>query len=216
MKFRRLQEHFQPEVARLVRRLPPNNTNPESIHNTPLYLPSSLDPSTLSKCSERLVLMETELRIGQCRDSLIQLRTKLHAQARLLKHKYVNVRHQAPNTRSQDLLNRMKAKIETLAVKYRNAFMRLQVLDQDKESEWRAEFQELKDQDVRGLSEVELPDAATKERAQEIQARSLLSGGVVPEGNRKVSWIWRGSLRGCEDESGQDGYTEGLSLPRAT
>jgi hypothetical protein len=34
--------------------------------------------------------METELRIGQCRDSLAQLRTKLNAQARLLKHKYIS------------------------------------------------------------------------------------------------------------------------------
>ena len=72
----------------------------DTIQDTPLYLPSSLPPETLSACSKRLVSMETELRIGQCRDSLVQLRTKLNAQARLLKYKYVHVRHQAPNTRS--------------------------------------------------------------------------------------------------------------------
>ena len=154
--------------------------------------------------------METELRIGQCRDSLVQLRTKLHAQARLLKHKYINVRHQAPNTRSKDLLNRINTKIDALAIKYRNAFAGLQVLDQCADSEWREEFLELKSQDVRGLSEAELPDAPTRERAEELQARSLLNGGVMPEGSRKVSWIWRGSLRGeLGDQGGESEFSEG-------
>jgi hypothetical protein len=154
--------------------------------------------------------METELRIGQCRDSLAQLRTKLNAQARLLKHKYVNVRHQVPNTRSRNLLNRVNAKLTTFAAKYRHAFASLQALDQDKESEWREEFFELRTQDVRGLAQAELPSAPTQERAEELQARSLLNGGAVPEGDRTVSWIWRGSFRGdLGDQSSQDEYGEG-------
>ena len=88
--------------------------------------------------------MEMELQIGQCCDSLTQLHTKLHAQTCLLKHKYVNVRHQAPNTRSRDLLNRVNTKIKAIATKYRNAFARLQDLDQCERSEWRAEFLELR------------------------------------------------------------------------
>ena len=126
VKFRQLQVRFQPEVQCLLSQLSPTNTDPEFIHDTPLYLPSMLPLEILSECSNRLVVMETELRIGQCRDCLTQLRTKLHAQARLLKHKYVNVRHQVPNTRSKDLLNRMKTKVKAIATKYRNAFARLQ------------------------------------------------------------------------------------------
>jgi hypothetical protein len=210
VKFRQSQVQFQPEVKPLLSQLSPTNMDPESIHDTPLYLPSSLPPDLLSKCSIRLVSMEKELRIGQCRDSLAKLRTQLHAQARLLKHKYVNVRHQAPNTRSKNLLNRVSTKIEAIAIRYRNAFARLRVLDQCEQSSWRKEFLDLKDQDVRGLSEAELPDAPTRERAVELQARSLLNGGVIPEGNRKVSWIWRGSLAGgLRDQGGQDKYGEG-------
>jgi len=210
MKFRQLQVQYQPEVTPLLIQLPTNDTDPDVIHDAPLYLPSSLPPGTLIKCSERLVSMEIELRIGQCRDSLTQLRTKLNAQARLLKHKYVNIRHQAPNTRSQDLLKRINAKIESIANKYRYAFAMLQALDQRGGYEWRSEFLELRNQDVRGLSQAELPKAPTQERAEELQARTLLKGEVVPEGNRTVSWIWRGSLKeNLEYQDEHEEYGEG-------
>ena len=105
MKFRQLQVQYQPEVISLLRRLPETSTDPDFIHNIPLFLPSSLPPETLSKCSRQLVSMEKELRISQCRDTLVQLCTKLSAKACLLKYKYVNVRHQALNMRSRNLLN---------------------------------------------------------------------------------------------------------------
>jgi hypothetical protein len=152
--------------------------------------------------------MEKELRIGQCRDSLSQLRTKLTAQARLVKYKYVHVRHQAPNTRSRNLLNRIDTKIGVIAAKYRHAFLMLQALDPSVTSEWRSEFQELKKRDVRSLSQPELPDAPTQERAEELHARTLLNGGVMPEGNRTISWIWRGSSQdGSGDRGGE--YNKG-------
>jgi len=210
VKFRQVQVQYQPEVAPLLGQLPPTSMDPDNIHDAPIYLPSSLPPDVLRRCSTRLVLMETELRIGQCRDCLVQLRTKLNAQARLLKHKYVNVRHQASNTRSRNLLNRINAKIDVVATKYRHAFASLQALDQREEPEWRSEFLELGNQDVRGMSEAELPKAPTRERAQDLQARSLLNNNIVPEGNRTISWIWRGSLKeGLGDQSGQDEYGEG-------
>ena len=144
--------------------------------------------------------MEKELRIGQCRDSLVQLRTKLTAQARLLKHKYLHVHNQNPNTRFRGIMNRNTAKIEAVVTKYREAFATLKALDPGGRSGWHSEFLELRKQDVRYLSEAELPAAPTPERADELHARTLLNGGVEPEGNRTVSWIWRGSLRGgCED-----------------
>jgi hypothetical protein len=155
--------------------------------------------------------MEKELRIGQCRDSLVQLRTKLTAQARLLKYKYVHVRHQAPNTRSRNLLNRIGTKVNVVAAKYRHAFAMLQALDPCSGSEWRAEFLELQKQDVRCLSQAELPEASTQERAEQLRARTLLSKGVAPEGNRTVSWIWRGSLNGGSGP--QDGFGKGSLIP---
>ena len=85
----------------------------------------------------------------------------------------------------------------------------LQALDQHEEAEWRSEFLELRNLDVCGLSEVELPDMPTRERAEELQARALLSGNIMPEGNQTVSWIWRGSLKGSFEDNAQDEYGEG-------
>ena len=127
--------------------------------------------------------METELQVAQCHDSLTQLRTQLSAQARLSKYKFVHVRHQRPNTRSRNSIGRVDAKIEALATKYRRAFATLPTLDPHGKSRWRLEFLELKNQDVRALSEAELPDAPTQACAQQLQARSLLGGGGAPEGN---------------------------------
>lgn len=150
--------------------------------------------------------MEINLRIGQCHDALVQLRTRLSARVRLLKYKYINVRHQASNTRSQNLLSHINQKIEVSSTKYRHAFAMLGALDQCDGSDWCSEFLELKGGDVHGMSEAELPQAPTQERAEELQARSLLNGSVVPQGNQTVSWIWRGLLQG--GSVGQDGLSD--------
>ena len=200
----------------MLTQLPTTDTEPDAIHNAALHLPSSLPLEILKRCSQRLVLMEKELRVGQCRDALAQLRTKLNARARLLKHKYVNIRGQLPNTRALGLVKDVNVKIDAAATRYRNALTMLRALDRTASggSEWRSEFFELGPQDVRGLSTAELPDAPTQERAEQLQARRLLNGGVVPEGNRTISWIWRGSLKGSSEGQGmQDEYGEGwLSL----
>lgn len=213
VKFRQLQAQYQPEVALLLAHLPLTDTDIDAIQDTPLHLPSSLPSDVLSKCSKRLISMETDLRVGQCRDSLAQLHTKLTAQARLLKHKYIHVRHQAPNTRSRNSLGRINVKIQVLADKYRHAFTALGVLDPCGKSGWEEDFLELRNQDVRGLSQAELPDAPSQARAKELQARSLLRGNIVPEGNRTVSWIWRGSLKeNTKDVDAQNEFNEGWVL----
>ena len=147
VKFHQLQAQYQPEVASLLAQCP-TAADIETVHDDPLYLPSSLPPELLSKCSNRLVSMETELRIGQCRDALAQLRTKLTAQARLLKYKYVHIWNQVPNTCSRNLLNCVNVKIMAIAAKYCHAFMMLRALDPCGTSEWHSEFLELRKQDV--------------------------------------------------------------------
>ena len=88
----------------------------------------------------------------------------------------------------------------------------LKVLDQSEDAKWRSEFLKLRNQDVCYMSEMELPNAPTQERAEELCARPLLGGSAIPEGNRTVSWIWRGSLKPKDSlgtESGHDEYGEG-------
>ena len=212
VKFRQAQVRHQPEVVRLLAQLPETGTGIDAVQDIPLFLPSSLPRNVLVNCSKRLVSMEAELRISQCRDSLVQLRTKLTTQARLLKYKYIHVRHQASNTRSRNLINRVNAKIEATATKYRRAFTALNALDPEGKFGWRSELLELRSQDIRGISQAELPDAPTKERTKELQKRRLLNGKVAPKGNRTVSWVWRGSLMGSfEDQRESKEYGEGLN-----
>ena len=116
VRFRRLQTQYQPKTALLLVQLSVVNEDTDTIQDTPLYLPSSLPPEILSKCSKQLVSMEAELQVAQCHNTLTQLRTQLSTQARLFKYKFIHVRHQRPNTRSRNAIGRVNAKIEALTV----------------------------------------------------------------------------------------------------
>ena len=152
--------------------------------------------------------MEKDLRLGQCYDALSSLRLHLHSRSRLLKDKYVNVRHQGPNTKAQELLKRVSARISTTTDKYTTAYSALDTLDPDPLAQWRTELLVLDTKDIRGVSEPLLPDHPDPEHASAILGRMLLSQGVFPEGNRTTSWIWRGALTSA---NGASGYNEGLS-----
>jgi hypothetical protein len=187
MNFRELQQTYQPEVTLT---LPSPNSN---VVDDSLFLPSSLPHNIMAKCSPKLVAMEKDLRLGQCYDALSSLRLHLHSRSRLLKDKYVNVRHQGPNTKSRELLSRVSTRISTAADQYTTAYTALGVLDPDSKAQWRTELFVLRTEDIRGVSEPSLPDHPDPERVSAILARTLLSGGVFPEGNRAPSWIWRGA-----------------------
>ena len=151
--------------------------------------------------------MEKDLCLGQCYDALSSLRLQLHSRSRLLKDKYVNVRHQGPNTKSRELLNRVSVRISAAADKYTTAYVALGSLDLDPSAQWRSELHVLHAKDVRGVSELTLPDHPDPGRASTILARMLLKGGAFPAGNHTTSWIWRGAPTST-DAAG--GYNEGL------
>lgn len=152
--------------------------------------------------------MEKELRLGQCQDGLSQLRDHLHSRARILKDKYVNVRHQVPNTRSRNLLERISAKINTSVEKYQAAYAALLALDSDPTAKWRLELQPLNSKDIRSMSDAEMVHPITAVPSNEndvVQTPRLLPGGIIPEGSRTLSWIWAGALN---DASSTPGYHE--------
>lgn len=151
--------------------------------------------------------MEKELRLSQCYDAIDALHDHLHSRSRLLKDKYLNVRHQGPNTKSRGLLNRVSGHISTAADRYTTAYSALSALDTDPAAKWRTELLILHEKDIRGISETSPPDHPDPKRASAILGRTLLNGGVPPEGNRTVSWIWRG-VPTIDDSVG--GYNECL------
>jgi hypothetical protein len=154
--------------------------------------------------------MEKDLRLGQCHDALSSLRLHLHSRSRLLKDKYLNVRHQGPNTKSRELLNRVSTRISTAAGQYTAAYSVLSALDTDPTAQWRTELLVLRGEDVRGVLEPSLPNHPDPERASAILARTLLNGGVFPEGNHTPSWIWRGAPTSTD---AVDGYAQCSSFP---
>ena len=201
VKFRELQAVYQPKLAVI-------DTSPDDdVVDASLHLPSSLPPEARANCAPKLVSMEKDLRLGQCQDALSSLRLHLHSRSRILKDKFVNVRHQGPNTKSRELVDRVSNRIEACVDKYRAAHSALDALDPDPAASWRHDFLTLKAGDIRGMSESMLPDHPDPDRAKAIQARKLLNGGVFPQGSQTLSWIWRGVPTGPE---GATGYNEGL------
>ena len=163
---------------------------------TTLLLPSSLPLEILAKTSPKLIEMEKELRLGQCQDALSMLRDHLHSRARVLKDKYINVCHQCPNTRSRGLVDRISAKIDMFAAKYRAAYAALLALDSDPAAKWRSELRPLHKKDIRSMCDTELvrPSTGSPSDGNAVPTRELLPGGVVPEGSRSLSWIWAGAV----------------------
>ena len=213
LKFRHLQRVFQPETLVLLT-VPPTSSpvvisdDGDDVHLTTLLLPSSLPSETLVKASPKLIEMEKELRLGQCQDALAQLRSHLHSRARVLKDKFVNVRHQGANTRSRGLLDRISAKIDMSAEKYRAAYLALHTLDSNPAAKWRAELQPLRQGDIRTMSGEDMTCASSGPPSSESDpppTRHLLPGGVLPEGSRTLSWIWSGTLN---DASTTPGFNE--------
>ena len=101
IKFRCLQQIFQPEAAMLLT-APLNSPSivisddDNDVQSTSLLLPSSLPPEILIKTSVKLAEMEKELQLGQCQDALAQLCSHLHSQAQILKDKYINITIRLP------------------------------------------------------------------------------------------------------------------------
>ena len=212
LKFRLLQRVFQPEVVALLAAAPDSPSavisDDDNVQSTNLLLPSLLPPETLAKTSKKLVGMEKQLQLGQCQDALTQLHGHLHSRVRILKDKYVNVRHQAPNTRSHNLLDRISAKVNVSVEKYRAAYAALLVLDSDSDAKWRSELKPLHQKDVRSMSDADAVHPTTGLPSNEggvVPAHRLLPGGTLPEGSRTLSWIWGGVLN---DDSSTPGYHE--------
>ena len=194
---------YQPELG-----LIPPSPN-EDVVNVPLFLPSSLSLDIRMKCSPKLVTMEKDLRLAQCYDTLSSLQLHLHSKSWLLKDKYVNICNQGPNTKLQELLNRVSAWVLTAADQYTTAFLALNALNMDPGAQWQTELFVLRTNNIHGMSELSLPNHLDPEHVSAILARSLLSGGAFPERNHALSWIWRGAPTSADVVGG---YNEGLSF----
>lgn len=137
-----------------------------------LLLPSQL--VRIVNCDPRLLRYEWELRYAQAFEALDDLRRRLILRSQMLQSKDRYIRGQRMNTRSQTLVKRVQAKIDSDVVRYRAAYCALVNLKQSerlRDVELGATLVPLQDSDVQGINRNE--DKTTG------------------EGHRSLSWIWK-------------------------
>ena len=141
-----------------------------TLYKIELFLPSQIK-NNLNWDDRLHQLGEYEwlLRQAQALDSLTKMRDLLRLLDFLIKKKKNWSRGVQQNTRSQSEINKARKKIEACAAKYRSAHSALCVLGQilGKGNSWTMEFQELKDDHIKGLP-----------------------AEGWGEGTRTLSWIW--------------------------
>ena len=119
-----------------------------------LFLPSQIkNQLNWDDRLRRLGEYEWLLRQAQAQDSLTKMRDLLRLLDFLIKKKKNWSRGVQQNTRSQSEINKAEKKIKACAAKYRSAHSALCFLGQilGKGTSWTTEFQELKDDHIKGL-----------------------------------------------------------------
>ena len=115
---------------------------------------------------------------------LAQIHGHLHSWAWIFKDKYVNIRHQVPNTHSRNLLDRISAKINMSAEKYQAVYASLLTLDSDPTAKWRSELQPLHRKDIWSMSDTDtLITSLPSDEDNVVPTCGLLPSGIIPEGS---------------------------------
>ncbi|KAJ6488304.1 hypothetical protein C8R47DRAFT_1177489 [Mycena vitilis] len=203
-RFRKLQAIYMPGAVEELEEAEDSRDSempPPKAEDVRLYLPSGRRSADQDEgCKAGLAEMEAKLREGQCRDSLRNLRTRLHLHAKrhLLDHRDDgNVAGQRAATRSYTLIGRIGERVDGAAAKYRRARLALMALrGRDAGITWR----DLKAADVQLDEEREI-DAKARRRLGEIgSGRHRRKGPALSSKDRHFSWIWTEGGGPGEDE----------------
>ena len=180
-KFRALQAVYMPAALALLSDDDKANLDVEQVEGIRLGLPSDFKAVHRERvCDEKLTHLESRLRTAQCNDALEDLRNKLHGLAHLYQHKKKNVRHQGANTRSRTYISKQEGYKNRAVEKYRHARRALLALVGP--GDWELRLQVLHDDDIRHMVD---DDPLTTQKK-----RKRKTGPA--EGQRVISWIWRG------------------------
>ncbi|KAG1720793.1 uncharacterized protein EDB91DRAFT_1256828 [Suillus paluster] len=188
----KMQELYMPFLAAL-------HASESSVSNNVAVAPEAIKlwlPSQISRtvaCDARLQDIEWKLRYAQAHDALHSLRSNLRAQSAILKYKDRNLRGQGANTRAQNMLKAVEARIEAAASTYKHAHKSLVVLApqvNQTQSGWHLSLRPLDRADIHSMTD-------------------LLWGEL--EGTKKLSWIW--SMRGAApNEMDKDNTLEDMRI----
>ncbi|THU81286.1 hypothetical protein K435DRAFT_693869 [Dendrothele bispora CBS 962.96] len=206
--FRNLQRLLMPRLADVIseedmeRIENSDNEKPEQIK---LFLPSECGTRSarIRACVGELPDVESQLREAEALDALQGVRDGLRARTGSSRFKMQNVTGQVGNTRASGILRQIDIRIHARKIRYRlarDALLRLRG-----HGDWEQSIRELKDADVRGLSERVLTreEADRREHLREraIREKDLdnndfyfqeegIQSRVQGETRRALSWIW--------------------------
>ncbi|KAG7087076.1 hypothetical protein E1B28_013058 [Marasmius oreades] len=158
-------------------------------------------------CPSELISLEDRLRFAQAHEALSRLRAQLRARTVAYKNSSRVIASQGMYVKLRALKDQIETKVKALTVMYRRARAALLVLRG--EGDWSQMLKELKDEDVRGISERLLRTGEKEElkKAQELvgvsaeDINAVLDGintATVPvnptlclgQSSQHLSWIW--------------------------
>ncbi|KAK6992838.1 CxC2 domain-containing protein [Favolaschia claudopus] len=202
-KFRNLQKIYMPGAtaaleAHEAQRDP--DAPPPKAETVKLFMPSEMthlaDP--LRGCIPGLLEMEAKLRIAQCENSLVSLRSRLHAKRHLISFRNSNIIGQVQSTRARTLIEEIGERIGSHANRYRRGRGALVSL---KGSDAYPHLRPLKPEDVQLDGDWGESDSAARKKLAMIGAgRGARAPRDAPGSSRRImSWIWTAS--GALDEA---------------
>ncbi|KAJ7657038.1 hypothetical protein B0H17DRAFT_955804 [Mycena rosella] len=194
--FRSLQKIYMPGVAETIEEVEAardTDNAPPKPEKVALFMPSAMvpksDDDTLRGCVPGLLQMEAKLRVAICLNSLVSLRSRLHAKRHLIGFRDENITGQYHSTKARSLIEQVGERVEAHAKRYRLARAAVIVL---KGPDAYPELQELKPEDVRLDGDAGESDSAARKKLAMLSA----GRGVRPPRNapgtskRLMSWIW--------------------------
>jgi hypothetical protein len=204
---------YMPGLERYLREMSIHNddkmmSTPEKI---PLHLPSSLPAEKRATiCVPGLAEVEDRLRFAQACEALTDLRCQLTKRTYASRYRTANISSQTHFTRFRELQDQTDSKIKAACSRYQVA--RSGLLHLRGKGEWELRLQELRPEDIRGLSEKALVNEEREQRKrthemagisdststtspdnqhfQELPLTMFNPHLAVGEGYRTLSWIW--------------------------
>ncbi|KAJ7472821.1 hypothetical protein FB451DRAFT_1036375, partial [Mycena latifolia] len=204
-KFWQLQALYMPGAALAIataEEARDPDAEPPKPERIKLFMPSKMDDAPgdpLRGCVATLLEMETKLRIAQCTNALVKLRTRLHAKRHLITFRNANVTGQIQSTKARTLIGQLGERVEACAERYHRGRKALIGLRGEAYGE---QFRALLPGDVRLDGDDGESDAAARKALAMIGAgcgaRALRD---APGTSKKVmSWIWTaGGLDDAEE-----------------
>ncbi|KAJ7825687.1 hypothetical protein B0H13DRAFT_2241198 [Mycena leptocephala] len=195
-KFRTLQNIYMPGAARAIadaEAARDQDESPPKPEHIQLFMPSDLAVNDVNEalraCVPGLVDMEAKLRVGQCDNSLVSLRARLHAKRFLIGFRNENVAGQVQATKARTLIGQVGERAESYAERYRKGHRALVFL---KGTEAYPYLRELKADDIRLDGDWGDSDAQARKKLAMIGAgRGAREPRNAPGTSKRVmSWIW--------------------------